>query len=572
MTLQTNLTAAAPTEHSASMPLTGQASRWPKVSWIIALAGQFLFVFTVLILSNPGRIDIVDGQTRYEVARSLVEHGDFIVRDDKVWFTVFEGRDGQRYSNYRFPQSGIGVLAILAADATGGVSEERRHFFFTCISPLAGALLALTYSVWFRSLGCTPRASLAWATAGIFCTPNWFYSTSTVDDMLGTCTIVLAVAVAWMWRDKHPLRGAAVVGLLMAWAINCKPPLGLFVLPVLAAGYRPGEPLRRQLAPLALVLSGIVLGLVTYQMFESYKFPAGTPDHELLYGAVWTANPIPALANFALGPSAGVMWYCPTVLLSYWGWRRWRPAQALFCWATLTACGLFLLFISFLVFFKGGPFWGPRYLTPLFALGWVFVPAAAKVLRQFVVGAILASGLVIQLLGLSIDPHRMFLEGPVPFLYHTANPWLGLHPSTSNLLQRPREIVKAWRTWDEPSPRFGLADVPTHAGGFMAPQVCNAATIVGLMAAPQELGSPIAVMWDWEVGAPMRTEVIYQGSVHHFQIFNSFRPWWISEWYLPEEQRPVDLARTIVLLSILSAFGLGSMIVAGRSQKNATFA
>ena len=166
----------------------------------------------------------------------------------------------------------------------------------------------------------------------------------------------------------------------------------------------------------------------------------------------------------------------------------------------------------------------------------------------------------------------MFLEGPVPFLYHTANPWLGLHPSTSNLLQRPREIVNAWRTWDEPSPRFGLTAVPTHAGGFMAPQLCNAASTVGLMATPHELGSPIAVMWDWEVGAPMRAEVIYQDSVHHFHIFNSFRPWWISEWYLPEDERPVDLARTIVLLSILSAFGLGLTLVTDRGQKNATLA
>ena len=349
------------------MPATGQANRGRKrVVDRPRLAGQFVFVFAILILSSPGRMDIVDGQTRYEVARSLVDHGDFIVRDEKVWFTVFKGRDGQKYSNYRFPQSGVGVLAILAADATGGVSEERRHFFFTCMSPLAGALLALTYSVWFRTLGCTPRASLAWATAGIFCTPNWFYSTSTVDDMLGTCTIVLAVAVAWMWRDKHPLRGAAVVGLLMAWAINCKPPLGLFVLPVLAAGYRPGVPLRKQFAPLGLVLAGIVLGLAAYQMFESYKFPCRhARPRTALRGVVWTANPIPALANFALGPSAGILWYCPTVLLSYWGWRRWRPAQALFCWTTLTACGLFLLFISFLIFFKGGPLWGPRYLTPL---------------------------------------------------------------------------------------------------------------------------------------------------------------------------------------------------------------
>ena len=36
--------------------------------WWIAEAGLFLTVFAVVALSGPGQIDIVDGQTRYEVA------------------------------------------------------------------------------------------------------------------------------------------------------------------------------------------------------------------------------------------------------------------------------------------------------------------------------------------------------------------------------------------------------------------------------------------------------------------------------------------------------------------------
>ena len=76
--------------------------------WWIARAGLFLTMFAVVALSGPGRIDIVDGQTRYEVARSLVEHGDSIIRDPNVWFAVFPGRDGLRYTKYRLPQSAAG--------------------------------------------------------------------------------------------------------------------------------------------------------------------------------------------------------------------------------------------------------------------------------------------------------------------------------------------------------------------------------------------------------------------------------------------------------------------------------
>src|SRR5947209_14564687 len=102
-----------------------------RLGWGLVLVGQFLVVFSVAALSGPGRIDIVDGQTRYEVARSLVEHGDSVIRDQRVCFWVFPGRADQRYTPYRFPQSVLGAGAIALADATGPVSEGRRHFFFT---------------------------------------------------------------------------------------------------------------------------------------------------------------------------------------------------------------------------------------------------------------------------------------------------------------------------------------------------------------------------------------------------------------------------------------------------------
>ena len=59
--------------------------------WMMALAGLFLAVFAVVALSGPGENDVADGYVRYEVARSLVEHGDVDIPDPKIWFTVFPG-------------------------------------------------------------------------------------------------------------------------------------------------------------------------------------------------------------------------------------------------------------------------------------------------------------------------------------------------------------------------------------------------------------------------------------------------------------------------------------------------
>src|ERR1043166_6843922 len=96
----------------------------------VTLLGLFLFVFAILALSGPGRIDIVDGQTRYEVARSLVDHGDSVIRDPDVRYTVFPGRDGRWSPPSRSPQPGAGVAPIVRAAHAGPVSEGRRHFSF----------------------------------------------------------------------------------------------------------------------------------------------------------------------------------------------------------------------------------------------------------------------------------------------------------------------------------------------------------------------------------------------------------------------------------------------------------
>ena len=150
------------------------------------------------------------------------------------------------------------------------------------------------------------------------------------------------------------------------------------------------------------------------------------------------------------------------------------------------------------------------------------------------------------------------------FNYYFDDPWLGFHPATSHLLQRPREILSAARSWGEKSPRFGSGAVPTHAGGIGIPGFTNVASIVGLMASPQALQTPIAFMWNWRVGSAERVKMFYRQSVHRYQIFTSFRPWWAGQWHLPEEDRPVDIARTLVLLGLLSVLGLGLMLVAGR--------
>jgi hypothetical protein len=492
--------------------------------WTIAQAGLFLTVFAVVALSGPGRIDIVDGQTRYEVARSLVDHGDLIIRDPNVWFVVFPGRNGCLYTKYRFPQSVAGVMAILIADATGSSTEARRHFFFALAGAFACAILAVIYVRLFSSLGYKRQTALLWAAGGIFCTPCWFYGTSTFDDILGSVAIVLGVSVALGWRQCYPRAGATVAGLALALAVNCKEPLGIFVLPVLAAIYNPHLRGRLQGSRLIIVATLLAGGIAMYKGHDLYKFPPGsTASHaELMkiYGPIWSGNPKIALLAFMFSLGTGVLFYDLPIVICVVGLSSWWISERLFCQSLTVAIAVFILVISSLTFFKGDPAWGPRYLTPIFAVLWIFAPAGSHLLRKWLVITLLGLGLLVQISALCIDPHRLYIEQSLPSAFYISSPELYFNPAISHLVNRPREIVEVLASQGDRAERYSPSPTPTFA-------------------------FPVI---DFVEKGP--------AAVHKYHVLNGFRFWWASFTYLGPLSQPVDVTRTVLLLGILVVTGL----------------
>jgi hypothetical protein len=492
--------------------------------WWVAEAGLFLTVLAVVALSGPGRIDIVDGQTRYEVARSIVDHGDLIIRDPDVWFVVFPGRDGHRYTKYRFPQSVVGILAIVMADITGPVTENRRHFFFTLIGAFGCAIIAVTYAALFRSLNYKPWAALLWAAGGIFSTPNWFYGTSTFDDILGSAAVVVAVAVALAYRRQYERTGATIAGLALGIAFNCKEPLGIFILPILVAVYDRTRAWQLQWDRLVIIGALVAVGVAGYKGYDFYKFPPGsTASHaEMMkrYVPFWAANPLVALGVMSCSLSAGVLFYNPPLLICLSGIRPWWQRERLFCLSLLMAIAIFIFVISFLTFFKGDPTWGPRYLTPIFAVLWIFAPAGSRFLRKWVVAVALGLGLFVQIIGLCIDPHRLYIEHSLPSAFYVSAPGLYFHPAISHLIQRPREIVEALSTEGDVADCYSPSPSPTFA-------------------------FPVI---DFVEKGPK--------AIRKYHVLKGFRFWWASFSYLDRSSRPVNVANSVILLVSVAALGL----------------
>jgi hypothetical protein len=505
--------------------------RTVPIGWPLALFGLFLTVFAALALTGPGRIDIIDGQARYEVARSLVEHGDVVVRDPDLWFPIATGRDGQTYVPYRLPQSLLGVAAILLADAAGPPSEARRHFYFALTSAVAGACLAVGYAVWFRRHGWSARAALGWAAAGILCLPNWYYATSTFDDILGAATVVLALLCAAAGRQSFV--AAVTAGLWLGVAFNCKQPLGIFVLPALAAVDDPARPWRARVARWGVVVGGLALGVAAYQAYEWYCFPEGIDKGAVPFSPpFWSAAPLVTLAAQCVSPSCGLLLYAPAVLLGLAGlapaWRSDRRFTA----ALAAAAAGYVGFIGLLAFGKGDVGWGPRYLTPVFAALWLLAPAGAARLRPGRAGLLLGLGAGVQLLALTADPHRTYIRSGLQPKYLLFIPTAHFDLRMSHLLLRPAEVWEVL-TSDARPERFSPAPYPTYAIPLPDPLVDN----------PE--------------------------SLRRYHLFNSLRPWLCCQWHLPPDQRPVDLGRTAGLLATLGLAGIALIGVGLRREGTA---
>ena len=497
------------------------------IRWLIALLGLALATFAIVALTGPGRIDIEDGQARFEAGRNWLLLGRPIITDPRVYWHVMPGRGGENYSYYRFPSEAVAAFAVAIADATGPATEGWRHFIFTLNGAVTAALLAIAFAIAFRQQGLSHRAALGWAVAGIFCTPCWYYATSTFDDLLGTLVVLSAITLARAARSGNL---AALLGamLLIVLAVNCKPPLAAFVLTCIAIADNLAFSRRARWSRAAILALAVPLGHLSQTAYHTWKFP---PEVQAAYDAaqleksfqMFFGNVPEALIDFAVGPSAGAIWYFPPIIIALAGLiAALKTSQRNLAIATAVAAMAFTLFIALLTFYKGDVCWGPRYLTPVFAVLWLFAPLGAARFSRGLVTCLLIAGALVQCLGLAMVPQRLYLERELPSSFFLVKQWLYLRPEIGHLPNRPREIVDALTA--PPAPEFTPAPSPTFA-------------------------------------LPVFDSKFYNGppglaGIHQYTVLNTLRPWWVSFPHLPAEQRPVNIAKTVAIFAGVGAFGL----------------
>lgn len=504
------------------------------IRWTLSLTGLALSVFALAALSGPGRIDIEDGQARFEAGRNLVDHGDTCLRDDRLTWNKFPGRDGNFYTGYRLPQIVVAAGCVFASDRLGPVCEGRRHFYFSLHGAACAALIAVLLAVYFRSTGLTPRASLGWAALGIAATPCWHYATSTFDEALTSLVAIIMIVSAHASRKCFAwiMVSAIAAGVLY----NCKPPIAALALPALALACTASW--RCVMIRGAILFAGVVAGWFAMNLYEQYKFP---PEVRGEYDRIireehppsFFGNVPEAVLDLMVGPSSGMIWYCPPVVLILAGViAKYRSGEKRLAISYILAAIAMIGFVSLLVFYKGGVCWGPRYLTPLFIAGWLFVPAGAVKLGPARTRIIISLGVIVQLLSLAAIPERLYVERNLPTGFYLEKPWWYFQPAIGHVFNRPREIADMMNA--APSPELTPAPAPTYTLPVFDPPYFNEAK-----------------------GPP---------AVAKYQIINGSRMWWVWMSHLPEEKRPVGIVSSILSLVLIGLSGGLALFFANRRR------
>jgi len=449
-----------------------ELSEQTRRSIIWTTLGIALLVFAIYALSGPGRIDIIDGQLRYEVASNLLKDGRPVLRDPAILsnpMIAVKGRDRSYYSYYCVAGSVLAVPFVWLGGLLGNPNGDGQRFLFSFASGAFGALATSLLYLFYLRLGVSRKRALLWALVSAFATLLWPASTSTFDNAQHSFFSLLAVYLGYRSAVKNSIKLAVMGGLCAGILINYQeyfvllvPTLALSTLEwsdfnkvgasasakkmfswMLSLAFGVGNyaiARRRYLAFIVASWSGVVVFFAYNYLrfgsiFDSGKFEIIAQGHPQFLGSFFIGLP-----GLLISPGKSIFLYSPPIILGLIGIKRlWRTAPQVALSLTVSSFVL-LMFLSKISFFGGDWCWGPRYLVillPIWAVAFPFLPGG-KIYRVVAVSLIVA-GFVVQLMALSLDAERFFLEHNLPGHFWADQP--GFYMSQSALFDRAGEIM-----------------------------------------------------------------------------------------------------------------------------------
>jgi hypothetical protein len=512
-----------------ALPAAGMEAR----RWTTAL-GVFLVVGVAYALSGPGRIDTIDGQWRYEVAANLVKEGRPVIRDPALRGSGLPGRDGLRYAYYNAGASVAGFPFVWVGELLGDADGEVQRFLFSLTSAVAGGLLASALYLFYRTLDVENGPALGWTAVSAFGTLLWPLATSAFDQVQHAALVLLAVQLGRASAKRDSIWLAVAGGVAVAVLLNYQEAYLLLVpglaLSTLTWSTSP-EAAKGSSRRCWCFLAASGLGIVGWLTYNAVRFgdplfffgklpPEGDPARAVL------ANPAVGFLSLMFSPGKSIFLYSAPIVLGLLGIRALWRRELVLALTVVTVSAVHLVFVSSLRFFGSDWAWGPRYLVPLlplWALAFPFVEATT--MRRSIVRMVVVLGLLVQVMGVSVDCQRFFFERALPDHFWINDPWFYFRESA--LLARPGEIAVSLRD-----------GVPGAARSFAPNPYPKALTYTIFGNARREL-SPV-----W---------------MRQFRVFYLPRPWPLWMRFVPPDRRPVRWGP--VVLGMLGVGLLGATLV-----------
>jgi hypothetical protein len=441
-------------------------------------AGVFLALLGVYLLTSPGRIDTIDGQHRYDVSKNLIEAGEPTLTDPWLnFFVAWNERTGKRYATYNAGASVTPLPLMALSRLLPGHDAERDRFAFVLTPAFFGAMLGALLVVAYGMLGQGLGTSVAMAAVVCLATTWWPSSLTTLDQNQHAVFLLASLLLGWQSGRARSVGLAALAGLVGGLLFTYQENYGL-LLPMVALsvfaspgeGSQPGraaaaKPGRDAAVRYVVFGACCCVGLALFLAYNYWRFDA--PFQPGRYSAdsappeLTARHPLAAFLSLLFSPGKGLFLFSPPLLLAFAGARGlFERAPALFGAIAATSL-VHLLFIIQIPFFGGDWCWGPRYLLVLVPLwGLTFPFALARLARRrYVVTGLVAAGLAVQALGVSLDYHRFFFERNLPTYFWAGDEWV--YFKHSQLLARIDEVATTLRDGIPPE----AADlIPTPGG------------------------------------------------------------------------------------------------------------
>jgi hypothetical protein len=494
-------------------------------------AGIFLLGSAIYVAASAGRIDIIDGQYRFDVAHNLIDDGSVQIRDTFLAGAV-PGLIGA-YSSYGISGSLVPIPLILAARIGHPDALDREQFFFSFASSVLGAATLALLFLFYIELGVAWRSALAWTAVAGFATLMFPASATVFDQAQHGFFLLAACFLAWLGGRRDSMRITIAGGLALAFLVNYQESYAVMFpgvgLAALGPGWSTPAERRRAFERATVFLFVGCMGLLFWAGYNQFRYGAFLYSGKGHNHPSPIGNPLIGFSSLLASPGKSIFLYSPPTIIALLGLRNLNKEHRFLGLSVVATAVLHLALISSLSFFGGDWCWGPRYFVttlPLLSLAFPFA-TAARGMRKWAFRSIVAAGVCVQLLALSVEHHRFFYDRSLPAFFWYAKPTY--YFTHSALFARPGELRQILRE-----------GVPPEATTFRP--------------GPYSSRLTYAVFGGWGSPPPKLNE--QSEWMRHYSVFWLPRPWpfWMRS--IPPAERPVDLSAAMWVVVAIGAAGV----------------